>query len=617
VVTLVNLRAYWRFLRVSRQFLPLVLAYTRDRRRFLVVGGRRRVGPEVQRRRAQRLLDSLLTLGPTFIKLGQLLSTRPDVLPPTYVDVLSRLQDDVPAAPWDQAREVLEAEVGPVEEAFEEFDTEAISGASLGQVYTATYRGEEVAVKVRRPGVESLVEADLKAIGWLLPVLLWFVDENRAFSMRNVADEFDKTIREEMDYGREARMLAEIRENFADNDAVVMPQVVPELSSSRVLTMEYVDGVKITDVRTLDEKGIDRSALAETLQRVYLQMMIEDGVFHADPHPGNLAVTDDGRVVFYDFGMSGRVSPGVQNQILDFYRAVASQNIDAILDTLVQMGTLSPEADRGVMSDVMELAIQDARGEDIEQYRVQQIVDQVENTIYDFPLRMPRNLALVLRVVTVVEGVCVTLDEDFDFIGVATGYLREQGYFEETVRNQARDTARQIQRSSSAAVRVPPKLERTLDRIERSNLEIKADIEDPDDVLDLFARRIVYGLLVAVGGLSVTLLYSSGQPVAAGVAAVVSLPIGIQLYRKFRKDRGLRTTPQFTRQNLRERREEEAAGGLVTDFGPEEAEPDPETGEDGRAGDAPGGPDGDIPGGAGPGPVERPAGDGADPDRGN
>jgi predicted unusual protein kinase regulating ubiquinone biosynthesis (AarF/ABC1/UbiB family) len=554
VVTLVTLRAYWRFFVVLYQFSPLIVAYARDRRRFLLFGGSRDVDVETQKRRANVLLDSLLTLGPTFIKLGQLLSTRPDILPPAYVDVLSRLQDDVPPAPWAEAEAVIEAELGPVDEVYDEFDTDPISGASLGQVYTATHEGDDVAVKVRRPGIEALVEADLRVVRWSLPIVRRFIGEGRAFSLENLADEFAKTIREEMDYAREGRVLTTISENFADDDAIRIPDLVEEASGPRVLTMEYLPGVKINDLETLDERGFDRTELATRLQRIYLQMIIDDGDFHADPHPGNLAVDDDGAIIFYDFGMSGQVDPFVQEKIVDFYVAVANQDIDGILDALIEMGTLSPEADRQVMGDVMELAIADARGEDIEQYRVQQIVEQVESTIYEFPLRLPRNLALVLRVATVVEGVCVTLDPDFDFIDVATDYLTEEGYREETIRRIATEAGQQVQETTRSLFRVPPKLERVLDQVERDDLTVNVRIEDRNDVLSKLARRIVYGFLLAVGVLSTAILYAFDGIEPAAVVAVVTLPVGYLLYRSFRRRKGLRAQPQFTRQNLRQRR---------------------------------------------------------------
>jgi predicted unusual protein kinase regulating ubiquinone biosynthesis (AarF/ABC1/UbiB family) len=556
VVTLVNLRAYWRFLVVVYQFFPLIVAYARDRRAYLLFGGTRSVSPEMRVERAQVLLDSLLTLGPTFIKLGQLLSTRPDVLPPEYIEVLSRLQDDVPPAPWEESRHVLEEELGPVEEAFDDFDTDPISGASLGQVYTATYRGEDVAVKVRRPGIEDLVEADLRVIRWSLPVVMRFIGRGRAFSLENLADEFAKTIRQEMDYTREKRILAEIRESFEDDPSIQIPDPVEDRSGPRVLTMEYLPGTKINDVDAIDDLGVDRTELATRLQRIYLKMIIDDGVFHADPHPGNLAVDADGSIIFYDFGMSGTVDPFVQDKIIDFYVAVANQNIDGILDALIEMGTLSPEADRKVMGDVMELAIADARGEDIEQYRVQQIIEQVESTIYEFPLRLPRNLALVLRVATVVEGVCVTLDPDFDFIAVATDYLREEGYYEETARELVEDAGKQVQQTSQALFTVPPKLDRVLDTVEREDMTVNVRLEDKNGVLDRLARRIVYGVLLSVGGLSTAILYAFDQTsvLPAAVAAALTVPVAIQLYRSFRERKGLKASPQFTRQNLRERR---------------------------------------------------------------
>lgn len=557
-----NLRAYWRFVIVCWRFLPLLVAYARDRHRFLLFGRSREISAEQRRRRAAKLLDSLITLGPTFIKLGQLLSTRPDILPPEYLSEFSRLQDDVPPADWDDARTVLEAELGPVDERFDDFDTDSISGASLGQVYVARIGDDPVAVKVRRPGVETLVEADLRVIRWTLPALMWFVEDARSFSLETLADEFAKTIREEMDYEREAAMLEEIQENFEGDEKVRIPGIVESHSTGRVLTMEYVGGTKITDLDSIDAMGLDRSELAERLQRTYLKMIIDDGVFHADPHPGNLAVEDDGTLVFYDFGMSGYVDPFIQDRIVAFYGAIARRDIDAILDALIEMGTLSPEADRQLMAEVAELAIQDASGEEVEQYRVQSIVQQLEDTIYEFPLRLPPNLALVLRVATVVEGVCVTLDPDFDFITVATSYLGEQGYVEEGVREYIGDRGEQLRESAAATVRVPPKLESVLDRIDRGSVRVTAELDDEREYFDLLARRLVFGLLMAAGVVSSTLFYVSEALTLSGVFAAGTLAIGAILYRSFTKSRTLRGKPQFTRQRMREREQEREGGQL-------------------------------------------------------
>ena len=553
-----NLRAYGRFFVVFRQFLPLIVAYLRDRRRYFLFGGPREVTSAMRRERAQVLLDSLLTLGPTFIKLGQLLSTRPDVLPPEYVAEFSKLQDEVPPAEWAEAEPVVEAELGPVEEVFSGFDTDAISGASLGQVYRAELDGEPVAVKVRRPDIESLIEADLQVIKWSLPVLMRFIGEARSFSLETLAEEFDKTIHEEIDYGREARMLQEIRANFAGDDTIRIPSVIESHSTDRVLTMEHVPGTKITAVNELDAMGIDRTRLAERLERIYLQMIVDDGVFHADPHPGNLAVEPDGTLVFYDFGMSGRVDDYIQDKIVEFYIGIANQDIDAILDALVEMGTLSPTADRETMGNVMELAIQDIRGEEVDQYRVQEVVAQVEDTIYEFPLRLPANLALVLRVATVVEGVCVTLDRDFDFISVATDYLVEEGYREEGIRQFLEGRGEEFTDLAEATVRTPPKLERALDGLNQGSLTIHADLDDTDGLFESLANRLIFGLLLTAGVLSVAILYAFATPVATAVAAAFSIGMALLLYRSFRNRRRFQATPEFTRQSLRQRREQEA-----------------------------------------------------------
>jgi predicted unusual protein kinase regulating ubiquinone biosynthesis (AarF/ABC1/UbiB family) len=280
-------------------------------------------------------------------------------------------------------------------------------------------------------------------------------------------------------------------------------------------------------------------------------MIIEDGVFHADPHPGNLAVRDDGTIVFYDFGMSDSVAPYIQDSIVDFYIAVANQDIDGILDTLVAMGTLSPDADRETMGEIMELAIEDARGEDIDQYRVNRILSQVEDTIYEFPFRLPRDLALVMRVATVVEGVCVTLDEDFDFIAVATDYLTERGYREESARQFLEEAGDELREAASASVRIPAKLDSVLTRADRGTLTVRAELRDPRDLFDRLARRLVYGIVLAASIIAAALLYPDAELIAA-IPAGLGVVALVLLYRSLRRSTGFRAQPQFTRQAMRE-----------------------------------------------------------------
>ena len=554
---MVNLRAYWRFLVVARQFLPLLLAYARDRRRFLLFGGRRQVDSETRRRRARALLDSMLTLGPTFIKLGQLLSTRPDVLPPEYVEEFEDLQDNVPPAPWAGAKQVLEEDLGPIEGRFADFDTEAISGASLGQVYVASVDGQQVAVKVLRPDIRPRVEADLRVIDALMPLLTATAPQGQAYTLQNLGREFADAIREEMDYAHEAAMLQTIRDNFADDDSIIVPEVLVGHSSPRVLTMEYVDGIKIDDVDALDDAGIDRTALIRRLESAYIQMILEDGVFHADPHPGNLAVKRDGSVVFYDFGMTGHVSQELQNNILDFYVAIARDDIDGVIDAFVAMDALDPTADRELMREVFDLAIESFRGNDLDDYRIEQLVGEFQSNIYEFPLRLPQQVALIVRVTTVLDGVAGTLDPDFDVIALITDYVREEGYGEEGVKRAVESTQKEIQATARSLVRVPPKLERVLDRAERDSLALGVVLAGGrEEPWDRFAKRLCLGILLAASVAATLLLVATTTGPVPLVAAAGTAVLGLLFAQSLRGKRGLRVSPQFTRQEIRQRRRE-------------------------------------------------------------
>lgn len=437
----------YRLAVIAVAFAPLGLVFLRDRKRFILFGGSRDVSEETHRKRAEILLNKFLSLGPTFIKFGQVLSTRPDALPEAYTETLSKLQDDVPPAPYDEVRKVLEADIGDPERVFTRFEREPISGASIGQVHVAERGGERYAVKVLRPGVRDRIETDLRVIESTLPLVLRFAKEGQRFTLSNLADQFKEAIREETDYGREARSVEMIRENLSD-EPVVVPRVVEELSSDRVITMEYVEGTKITDVESLRSQNIDPSRVVGDLQRAYIQMILEDGVFHADPHPGNLAVTPDGRVVFYDFGIVGRVSDETRDGIFDFYVAISRNDVDNMINAFIDMGALDPEVDREIARRMFNLMLDNVRGREIDDERVEDLIDELQEEMYEFPMRVPRDLALLFRTTTVLEGIFYTLDDDYDFFPVIRDYLvrKRMGPVGRTVVNVAVTADRLISR---------------------------------------------------------------------------------------------------------------------------------------------------------------------------
>ncbi|WP_137682281.1 ABC1 kinase family protein [Haloarcula mannanilytica] len=551
----VRLRALWRALVIVWQFVPLLWQWGRDRKRFLLFGRSRTVAPETRTRRARYLKDTFVDLGPAFIKFGQMLSTRPDALPRAYVEVLSELQDNVPPDAWATIEPVIEQELGDdIDALFEEFDTTAISGASLGQVYEARIDGQRVAVKVLRPNIRTRVESDLRVLSTLLPILTYGADPGQAFTLENLTEEFAATVRREMDYGHEARMLREIGDNFANDDDVAIPDVVQSHSTDRVLTMTYLDGVKIDDVERLDELGIDRPALVRRLEEAYIQMIVEDGLFHADPHPGNLAVQPDGTLVFYDFGMTGYLGPKTQDQLLEFYVGLATDDVDRVMDAFVEMGALDPMADREVMREAFEIVIEQFRGEDISEYRIEQLVGQFETQLYEFPMRLPQDLALVVRVTTVLEGVCRTLDPDFDFIEIISEYVMEQGAGEdvkEQIKTEIQETVTDATRS---AVRTAPKLEDALDRAEREELLVKTVLKDSDGLSRVLAKRLLLGIVASAGIPLSAYLYTVDGIQAAGLALGGSAAVLGVLAWSFRRRSGpALSTPQFTRHEMQQR----------------------------------------------------------------
>ncbi|QSG13680.1 ABC1 kinase family protein [Halapricum desulfuricans] len=530
----VRLRALWRLLIVVKTFLPLAIKWWRDRRRFLLFGGGRDVTEDQRRERAEFLLSAFVSLGPTFIKLGQLLSTRPDVLPGAYVDVLSRLQDRVPPDPWDDIEPLLDEEIGDVESVFESFDREPISGASLGQVYTARLDGDRVAVKVLRPGIRRRVEADIRVLSVLVPILARFSSPSQQFTLENITEEFATSIRREMNYQLEAQTLERIAENFADDPKIRLPDVESEYSTDRVLVMEYVEGVKITDLDALDRRGIDRSALVERLENAYMRMIVEHGLFHADPHPGNLAVQEDGTIVFYDFGMAGRLGEQTREQLFEFYVAVAEDDVDRMIDAFVAMGALDPAADRQLMAEGFELVLDSFRGEDISQYRVAELFEQFQGRMQEMPMRLPQDLALVVRVSSVLEGVCRTLDPDFDFIDVLKEYVADRATETGTadrVRGEVRSRVVEFERGVR---RVPGQLDAALDRAERGALRTSMDIESENGVFSRLARQVVFGSATGAAVVATAGLYGVGSGLWAVVAGGAALLLGVLTKRSFR-----------------------------------------------------------------------------------
>jgi predicted unusual protein kinase regulating ubiquinone biosynthesis (AarF/ABC1/UbiB family) len=467
--------------RVMLKLLPVVISLRRDRREWVKKEGKN-VDEEKYRRHARKALKTFIELGPSYIKLGQWLSTRVDILPQPYLEILAKLQDDVPPAPFSEIKPIIENELGKIEDAFEEFDTAPLSGASLGQVYVAKYVGRQVIVKVGRPNIERTIEDDIYVLKKIMPLATRFIDPNLRFSAEAMLAQFIETVHEEMDYRVEAQNLITIRHNLAGDPSVIIPDVFMERTSRHALTMEYVPGIKITDIARLDEKGIDREKLVVRAHRLFFKMLLRHNIFHADPHPGNISVTDDGRLILYDFGMVGRLDPDTRTRLIRLYLGLLDKDAERTVNVLIELGTLEPTVNRFIVERGIALSIQSMHGKQVDRMEVKALVDLANKTLSRFPFRLPKNLALYMRMASILEGIYHHHKVSFQFVKVLANLLEEEGLLRDAYIEEVKVTAKRFAKGIQDSVTVAPLLKAYLEtagsygRQDRNNGAVAASI---------------------------------------------------------------------------------------------------------------------------------------------
>jgi predicted unusual protein kinase regulating ubiquinone biosynthesis (AarF/ABC1/UbiB family) len=451
--------------RVILKLLPIVFNLRRDRREWVRKEGKN-IDEAKYRRHAEKALETFVALGPSYIKLGQWLSSRADILPQPYLEVLARLQDDVPPAPFEQVRPIIEAELGAsVDEAFEEFDPRPLSGASLGQVYLARHAGRRVIVKVARPGIERVIKDDIYVLKKIMPLATRFIDPNLRFSAEGMLAQFIETIHEEMDYRIEADNLLAIRRNLAGDGSVIIPGVFMDRTTKHVLTMEYVPGIKITDVAALDARGIDRSALVVKVHRVFFKMLLRHSIFHADPHPGNISVEDseNARLILYDFGMVGRLDNETRLKLIRLYLALLDKDPERTVNVLIELGTLEPTVNRYVVEKGIALSIQSLYGRQVDRMEVKALMELANKTMSRFPFRLPKNLALYMRMGSILEGIYQHHKVKFQFVKVLANLLEDEGLLRDAYIEEIKVSAKRIAKGIEASATVAPLLKSYLE----------------------------------------------------------------------------------------------------------------------------------------------------------
>ncbi|MBR8835901.1 MAG: AarF/ABC1/UbiB kinase family protein [Stigonema ocellatum SAG 48.90 = DSM 106950] len=492
------------------------------------------------RRKAQAvwIRNTLLELGPTFIKIGQLFSTRADLFPSEYVEELAKLQDRVPAFSYEQVEAIVEAELGKkIPELFESFEPIPLAAASLGQVHKAIlHSGEAVVVKVQRPGLKKLFEIDLQILKGITRYFQNHPDWGRGRDWMGIYEECCRILWEEIDYLNEGRNADTFRRNFRGYDWVKVPRVYWRYTASRALTLEYAPGIKISQYEALEAAGLDRKVLARQGAEAYLHQLLDNGFFHADPHPGNIAVSPDGALIFYDFGMMGRIKSNIREGLMETLFGIASKNGDRVVQSLINLGAIAPVDDIGPVRRSVQYMLDHFMDQPFENQSVAAISDDLYEIAYNQPFRFPATFTFVMRAFSTLEGVGKGLDPEFNFMEVAKPYAMQlMSNMNGSEGNSfINELSRQAVQVSSTALGLPRRLEDTLEKLERGDVRVRVRSIETERLLrrqSSIQLGITYAVIVSGFTLSATILLVKDYTWLALLAVLIAILVSGLLIR--------------------------------------------------------------------------------------
>ncbi|HJQ33612.1 MAG TPA: AarF/ABC1/UbiB kinase family protein [Pyrinomonadaceae bacterium] len=457
---------------------------------------------QVSPAKMEELAADVEKMGPTFIKLAQLLSTRADLLPQPYIDALTRLQDKVGPFPFTEVEQIVNTELGVrISKAFSRFDSEPIAAASLGQVHRAALRdGREVVVKVQRPGIREEMSKDLDVLGDIAAFLDSHTQAGRKYEFSPFLEEFRKNLLRELDYRLEARNLVNFANNLRDFDRIVVPQPVEDFTTSRVLTMDYISGRKITLLSPLAKIDLDGYQLAEHLFQAYLQQILIDGFFHADPHPGNVFLTDDRRIALIDLGMVARIPPRFQESLIQLLLAISEGKGDEAAEITIKLGEPKPGFDeKGFRRAVADLVLenQNAQLENLDSGRVVLRITQIAG---EFCFRLPPEFTMIAKTLLNLDQVVHTLDPKFDPNFAIRNYadVIMQRRFKKSL--SAGNVYGTVLELKEFVDKLPNRVNFLVDTLTNKGIHIDVDAIDERSLLaslHKIANRITVGLLLA------------------------------------------------------------------------------------------------------------------------
>jgi ubiquinone biosynthesis protein len=464
--------------------------------------------------RPEHVRSALEELGPTFIKLGQILSTRADLLPPTYQVELAKLQDAAPPLKTETVTSIIEAEFGrPVDAVFATFEPVPLASASIGQVHGATLAdGTPVVVKVQRPGVVEQIDLDLQVLRNLAATAgrRWSVADE--YDVIGLVHEFSHTLRAETDYIQEGRNAERFSANFAGDDSVHFPQVFWEQTTNRVLTLERIAGIKIDDLAAVEAAGVDRRRIAMRGARMVLKMVFRDRFFHADPHPGNFFVEPGERIGVVDFGMVGSVGPRIQQQLVWALLAYTSEDPDRQVDALYELGVAGRHIDRAALKRDVEHLRARYFGRPVGEIAIRPVINDVLGVIRRHRLHLPAGYALLLKTILMHESLVARLDPSFEFTTVLVPYARGMMVRHFSPLGWGRSVGQAGLDLARLGVELPQQLRRLLSSLERGDTEIAVRPSGVDPLvrrLERTANRVVLGIVAAAFVVALAILLSA------------------------------------------------------------------------------------------------------------
>ncbi|WP_267384832.1 ABC1 kinase family protein [Cyanobacterium sp. uoEpiScrs1] len=503
-----------------------------------------RGGYSEEKRAARRQKDAvwirenLLNLGPTFIKVGQLLSTRADLFPIEYIAELSKLQDEVPAFTYEQVAAILEEDFSkPLPELFHDFVPVPIAAASLGQVHKARlHSGEDVVVKVQRPGLKQLFTIDLVILKHIAHYFQNHPHWGKGRDWSGIYEECCRILWLEINYLNEGQNADTFRRNFRDEDWVKVPRVYWRYTSPRILTLEYLPGIKISHYKALEAAGLNRKILAKLGAKAYLSQLLNSGFFHADPHPGNIAVNTDGDLIFYDFGMMGRINVNIREKLIDILFGIIQKDAAIVVSSLVALDILNPADDMGPVRRSIQFMIDNFMEKPFEEQSVTQISDDLYALAYDKPFRFPAVFTFVVRALLTIEGVGKGLDSEFNFMEVAQPFAIKlmTDINKNTEVNIIDKLGQQALQVSNTALGLPRRINDTMDKLDRGDIRIGVRSDSTDRLLrrlSMMQMGTNYTILTSALVISAVILFVDGSFLLAIISAIIALVPARALFR--------------------------------------------------------------------------------------